>query len=56
MKCPHFDGCKQQIQQRDLSLCFGELEEWDQEDCFNYKDLGNEIVLKKPSEWKKEEA
>jgi hypothetical protein len=59
MNCPHLLKCKQKITEYFFSRCLGEEEDWFQDDCFRFNDLGRDSELnhklaerKLPKEWK----
>ena len=57
-KCKHINECKQWIDSDDLPLCLGEVEDFDQDECFKHNDLDlkgerDEHSLKYPKEWDK---
>lgn len=60
LECPHLKECQQKIEENDLDLCEGDFPEWNQQDCFKYNDLGQEVarrkgvhIVKTASEWER---
>lgn len=56
-ECPHIEKCRQNIPYSDFFLCMGEVDYFDQDECFEYNDLGDYDPQRQPPRlWKKEKA